>query len=68
MQMVVLMMPVGYPFMFGGKEYGSILATLALEREKLLTEGSPSTYNNQILRSHARELINELTEHKERVP
>jgi len=51
-----------------GEEYGIILATLALEREKLLTEGSHSTYNNQILRSRARELINELTEHKERVP
>lgn len=51
-----------------GEEYGIILATLAVEREKLLTEGSPSTYNNQILRSRARELINELTEHKERVP
>jgi len=51
-----------------GEEYGIILATLALEREKLLTEGGPSTYNNQILRSRARELINELTEHKERVP
>lgn len=51
-----------------GEEYGAILATLAAVREKLLTEGSPSTYNNQILRSRARELINELTEHKERVP
>lgn len=51
-----------------GEEYGSILATLALEREKLLTEGGCSTYNNKILRSRARELINEFTEHKERVP
>ena len=51
-----------------GEEYGIILAALALEREKLLTEGGHSTYNNQILRSRARELINELTEHKERVP
>jgi precorrin-2 dehydrogenase/sirohydrochlorin ferrochelatase len=51
-----------------GEEYGGILADLALEREKLLTEGGHSTYNNKILRSHARELINELTEHKERVP
>jgi siroheme synthase (precorrin-2 oxidase/ferrochelatase) len=50
-----------------GKEFGIILATLALEREKLLTEGRHSTYNNQILRSRAWELINELTEHKERV-
>jgi precorrin-2 dehydrogenase/sirohydrochlorin ferrochelatase len=51
-----------------GEEYGTILATLAVEREKLLTEGNPSTYNNQILRSRARELINEFTTHKERVP
>jgi precorrin-2 dehydrogenase/sirohydrochlorin ferrochelatase len=51
-----------------GEEYGSILATLALEREKLLTEGRHSTYNNKILRSRARELINKFTEHKERVP
>lgn len=51
-----------------GDEYGIILATLALEREKLLTEGCHSTYNNQILRSRARELINELSGHKERVP
>jgi precorrin-2 dehydrogenase/sirohydrochlorin ferrochelatase len=51
-----------------GEEYGAILSILALEREKLLTEGSHSTYNNQILRSRARELINELTKHKERVP
>lgn len=51
-----------------GEEYGTILATLALEREKLLTEGSHSSYNRQILSSRARELINELAEHKERVP
>jgi precorrin-2 dehydrogenase/sirohydrochlorin ferrochelatase len=51
-----------------GIEYGIILETLATEREKLLTEGNQSTYNNQILRSRARELINELTKHKERVP
>jgi precorrin-2 dehydrogenase/sirohydrochlorin ferrochelatase len=51
-----------------GEEYGRILATLALEREKLLTEGAHSTYNNKILRSRARELIHELTKHKERVP
>lgn len=48
-----------------GDEYGQILQTLAAEREKLLTEGSPSTYNKQILRSRARELIQELTERKE---
>jgi precorrin-2 dehydrogenase/sirohydrochlorin ferrochelatase len=47
------------------ENYGFILATLAVEREKLLTEGRPSTYNSKILRSRARELINELIEHKE---
>jgi precorrin-2 dehydrogenase/sirohydrochlorin ferrochelatase len=51
-----------------GEEYGIILSTLAVEREKLLTEGCHSTYNNQILRSRARELIHEITKHKERVP
>ena len=50
-----------------GKEYGVILETLAAEREKLLTEGRRSTYNNEVLRSRARELINELAKHKERV-
>jgi precorrin-2 dehydrogenase/sirohydrochlorin ferrochelatase len=48
--------------------YGTILESLIEEREKLLTEGNPSTYNKQILRSRIRELINELTEHKDRVP
>jgi len=51
-----------------GEEYSTILATLALEREKLLTEGSHSTYNSKILRSRAGELINELAEYKDRVP
>ena len=51
-----------------GEEYGMILATLAVEREKLLTEAGHSTYNSQILRSRARELIHELTKHKEHVP
>jgi precorrin-2 dehydrogenase/sirohydrochlorin ferrochelatase len=51
-----------------GEEYSTVLSTLALEREKLLTEGSHSTYNNKILRSRARELIIDLTGHKERVP
>ena len=50
------------------EEYGALLSILAVEREKLLTEGRHSTYNNQILRSRARELINELNKHKERVP
>jgi precorrin-2 dehydrogenase/sirohydrochlorin ferrochelatase len=51
-----------------GEEYGTILSTLALEREKLLTEGCHSTYNTQVLRSRARELINELSEYKDCVP
>ncbi len=51
-----------------GEEYGTILETLAAEREKLLTEGSHSIYNNQVLRSRARELINELTQCKDCVP
>jgi precorrin-2 dehydrogenase/sirohydrochlorin ferrochelatase len=51
-----------------GEEYSTILSTLAREREKLLTEGCHSTYNMQVLRSRARELINELSEHKDRVP
>jgi precorrin-2 dehydrogenase/sirohydrochlorin ferrochelatase len=51
-----------------GEEYGVILQTLATEREKLLTEGSHNTYNKQVLRSRARELINKLAKHKERVP
>jgi precorrin-2 dehydrogenase/sirohydrochlorin ferrochelatase len=50
-----------------GEEYGKILETLYMEREKLLTEGRSSTYNKQVLRSRARELINELNTHKERV-
>lgn len=50
-----------------GDEYRIILETLASEREKLLTEGRPSTYNGQILRSRVREMVNELTKHKERV-
>jgi precorrin-2 dehydrogenase/sirohydrochlorin ferrochelatase len=51
-----------------GEEYGTILETLTAVREKLLTERHCSTYNNQVLRSRARELINKLTEHKECVP
>lgn len=50
-----------------GEEYGIILETLAAEREKLLTEDRHSTYNKDLLRSRSRELIHELTEHKERV-
>lgn len=51
-----------------GDEYGVILDQLALEREKLLTNGSPSTYNVQVLRSLAERLLAELTERKELAP
>ncbi len=51
-----------------GEEYGFLLETLSTEREKLLTAGLNNTYNKQVLRSRARELINELNTHKERVP
>lgn len=51
-----------------GNEYGIALERLALEREKLLTEGNGSTYNKQVIRDYAMRLINELTEHKEQVP
>jgi precorrin-2 dehydrogenase/sirohydrochlorin ferrochelatase len=50
------------------EEYGPMLENLAAEREKLLTEGSPSTYNATILRSRTRELIDEFMDHKDRVP
>lgn len=43
-------------------EYAAILEQLAEEREKLLTNGSPSTYNTQVLRSHAGRLLAELTD------
>jgi precorrin-2 dehydrogenase/sirohydrochlorin ferrochelatase len=51
-----------------GSEYGAILEQLAGEREKQLTNGSPSTYNTQVLRSLARRLLAELTERKESLP
>ncbi len=51
-----------------GDEYGTMLETLSTEREKLLTGSNPSTYNSQVLRSHARELINGTVKHKDRVP
>jgi len=47
------------------EDYGPLLEHLAAEREKLLTDGSSSTYNKQILRSLARQLILELTERKD---
>lgn len=51
-----------------GNEYGTILQELSAEREKLLTNGSPSTYNIQVLRSLAGRLLAELTERKESLP
>jgi precorrin-2 dehydrogenase/sirohydrochlorin ferrochelatase len=51
-----------------GSEYGMILDQLAAEREKLLTNGSSSTYNTEVLRSLARQLLAELTERKESLP
>ncbi len=51
-----------------GSEYGTILELIAAEREKLLTNGSSSTYNTQVLRSLANRLITELTERKELLP
>lgn len=51
-----------------GEEFGILLETLALEREKLLTESSLNTYNRQVLRSRIQELLDELIKHKERVP
>ena len=51
-----------------GKEYGAILDQLAREREKLLTNGSPSTYDAQVLHSLARRLLNEFIERKELLP
>lgn len=49
-------------------EYGVILNQLAVEREKLLTNGHSSTYNTRVLRSLARRLLSETTERKESMP
>ncbi|MDD2580421.1 MAG: bifunctional precorrin-2 dehydrogenase/sirohydrochlorin ferrochelatase [Desulfuromonadaceae bacterium] len=51
-----------------GDEYGAILAQLAGEREKLLTNCSSGTYNRNVLRSLARRLLAEPTERKESLP
>jgi precorrin-2 dehydrogenase/sirohydrochlorin ferrochelatase len=51
-----------------GSEYDVILEQLAAEREKLLTNGSSSTYNTRVLRSLTSRLISELTERKETSP
>ncbi|MBI2355197.1 MAG: bifunctional precorrin-2 dehydrogenase/sirohydrochlorin ferrochelatase [Deltaproteobacteria bacterium] len=48
-----------------GEEYGAALERAAFAREKLLTEGNDSTYNNQLVRSIAQRLIAELSEKKE---
>lgn len=50
-----------------GAGYGTVLQRLASEREKLLTGGNGSTYNTQVLRELARQLIKQLAD-KERVP
>ena len=51
-----------------GSAYGVILEQLAAEREKLLTNGSSSTYNATVLRSLSSRLIAEFTERKEPLP
>jgi len=51
-----------------GHEYGTILEQLSGEREKLLTNGSSSTYNTPVLRSLAKRLHTEITERKESLP
>jgi precorrin-2 dehydrogenase / sirohydrochlorin ferrochelatase len=48
-----------------GPDFGVILNQLAVEREKLLTNGTPSTYNTQVLRSLTERLLAELTTRKE---
>ncbi len=50
-----------------GGEYGDILEQLAEEREKLLTNGSPATYNGQVLRSLSMRLLTELASRKESI-
>lgn len=48
-----------------GEEYGILLEHTAAEREKLLTEGNTSTYNNKIVRDLAACLLAEMQNHKE---
>jgi len=48
-----------------GDDYGTALEHLAAKREKLLTEGNDSTYNNKIVNSLAERLIADLSGHKE---
>jgi precorrin-2 dehydrogenase/sirohydrochlorin ferrochelatase len=49
-----------------GDDYGRILELLSQEREKLLTNSNPSTYNANVLRSRTIQLISELTERTDR--
>jgi precorrin-2 dehydrogenase/sirohydrochlorin ferrochelatase len=49
-----------------GEEYGVLLEHAAEEREKLLTEGNTSTYNDKIVRDLAERLIAEMQTHKEK--
>ena len=51
-----------------GSEYSTILEQVAAEREKLLTNGSSSNYNAQVLRLLTNRLIAELIERKEPLP
>lgn len=51
-----------------GEEYGELLETLASERDKLLTEGRNSTYNNQILRARIMEMLARLETCEDSVP
>ena len=48
-----------------GDDYAGLVEELAVEREKLLTEGNGTTYNKKLLRSKARRLITELSERKD---
>lgn len=48
-----------------GDDYGRALEQLAVEREKLLTEGNGSSYNAAIVRSLAQGLMAKLTNQKE---
>jgi len=51
-----------------GPPFGVALDRLATEREKLLTDGNGNSYNEQVLRSLARETLAGLTEPEEPLP
>lgn len=51
-----------------GPSFGAALDRLAVEREKLLTDGNSSPYNKQVLRSLAREVLAGLTDPEEPLP